>query len=245
VTVSPLAGGGIMSSPAIIPEMREHCDDSQAEQNAASFPASANPVQCGGPDGSAATTRNCGACSELRGRLRSASNIHRPNPADKSEIFSCPLLVGIDGRPRLELRGTRPRWSGQIERCEEAHPMAKRPPRRSSCVAAPIVSGHRGPAGERHRVSQADGVCGIGKSRNPTCEIPPVQCACSAGGERSARSRLRLSSAHRALPDRLRTGSHISRPTTSDAGIFPYVAPGQLIVSTLSDRSVPGRRQFC
>jgi hypothetical protein len=188
--------------------MRVHCDDSQAEQNTASLPASANPVQCGGPDGSPATTRNCGACSELRGRLRSASNIHRPNPADKSEIFSCPLVVGIDGRPRLELRATPPRWSGQIERREGAHHPASRPSRRSSCAAAPFVSGHRGPAGERHRVSQADGVCGIGMSRNPTCEIPPVQYACS--GERSARSRLSL--AHRALPDRLRTGSHIISP---------------------------------
>lgn len=224
MTVSPLAGGGIMSSPAIIPEMRVHCDDSQAEQNTASFPASANPLQCGGPD-SAATTRSCGACSELRGRLRSASNIHSPNPADKSEIFSCPLVVGIDGRPRLELRATRPRWSGQIQRCEEAHPVAKRPPRRSSCVAAPIVSGHRGPAGERHRVSQADGVCGIGMSRNPTCEIPPVQCACSAGGERSARSRLSL--AHRALPDRLRTGSHISRPQPLTVEFFPTSPRGR------------------
>src|SRR5262249_11497894 len=90
VTVSPLAGGGIMSSPAIIPEMRVHCDDSQAEQNTASLPASANPVQCGGPDGSPATTRNCGACSELRGRLRSASNIHRLNPVDKAEMTRRP-----------------------------------------------------------------------------------------------------------------------------------------------------------
>jgi len=82
--------------------------------------------------------------------------------------------VGIDGRLRLKPRATPPRWSGQIERREGAHPAAKRPPRRSSCVAAPFVSGHRGPAGERHRVSQADGVCGI-MSRNPTCDIPPVQ----------------------------------------------------------------------
>jgi hypothetical protein len=85
-------------------------------------------------------------------------------------------------------------------------------------------------------------VCGIGVSSNPTCEIPPVQYACSAGGERSARSRLSL--AHRELPDRLWTGSHISRPTTSDGGIFPYVAPGPLIVSPLSDRSVLRRRKF-
>jgi hypothetical protein len=88
-----------MSSPAIIPEMRVHCDDSQAEQNTASFPASANPVQCGGPDGSAATTRNCGACSEFRGRLRSASNIHRPNPADKAEICCHADLSVVIGRP--------------------------------------------------------------------------------------------------------------------------------------------------
>jgi hypothetical protein len=107
-TDSPLAGGGIMSSPAIIPEMRVHCDDSQAEQNTASFPASANPVQCGGP-GSPATTRNCGACSELRGRLRSASNIHRLNPADKAEIcchadLSVLLAYGnSEGKP-VELR---------------------------------------------------------------------------------------------------------------------------------------------
>ena len=80
VTDSPLAGGGIMSSPPIIPEMRVHCDDSQAEQNTASFPASANPLQCGVLDGSAATSRNCGACSELRGRLRSASSIQRLEP---------------------------------------------------------------------------------------------------------------------------------------------------------------------
>src|SRR5262249_19606391 len=95
-TDNPLAGGGIMSSPAIIPEMRVHCDDSQAEQNVASFPASANPVQCDGLDGSAPTTRKCGACSELRGRFRSASNIHRPNPADKSEICPCCLVIGIE-----------------------------------------------------------------------------------------------------------------------------------------------------
>lgn len=87
-----------MSSPAIIPEMRVHCDDSQAEQNIASFPASANPVQCGGP-GSPATTRNCGACSELRGRLRSASNIHRLNPADKAEICCHADLSVVIGRP--------------------------------------------------------------------------------------------------------------------------------------------------
>ena len=86
-----------MSSPAIIPEMRVHCDDSQAEQNTASFPASANPLQCGGPDGSAATTRNCGACSELRGRLRSASNIHRLNPADKAEICCHADLSAVIG----------------------------------------------------------------------------------------------------------------------------------------------------
>ena len=75
-TDNPLAGGGIMSSPATTPEMRVHCDDSQAEQNTASFPASANPAQCGGTDGSAATTRNCGVCSELRDRSRSDFNIH-------------------------------------------------------------------------------------------------------------------------------------------------------------------------
>src|SRR5712691_11881579 len=70
-----------MSSPATIPEISSHCDESQAEQNTASSPASANPVQCGGPDGSPATTRNCGVGSEVLGRLRSASSIQRLNLA--------------------------------------------------------------------------------------------------------------------------------------------------------------------
>ena len=85
-TVCPLAGGGIMSSPPVAPEMRLHCIESQAEQNDASFPASASPFQCCSAVGSAATARNCGACSELLAGLRSGSNMQRPNePIDQRD----------------------------------------------------------------------------------------------------------------------------------------------------------------
>jgi hypothetical protein len=73
-----------MSSPPVAPEMRLHCIESQAEQNDASFPASASPFQCCSAVGSAATARNC-ACSELLA-IRSGSNMQRPNePIDQRD----------------------------------------------------------------------------------------------------------------------------------------------------------------
>ena len=68
----------ITSSPAATPGMRLHCSANQAEQNATSFPASSNPCQCGDADGCACTTRNCGAGSAFPDRLRSGSDICRP-----------------------------------------------------------------------------------------------------------------------------------------------------------------------
>jgi hypothetical protein len=90
-TVTPLAGGGIISSPATAPEMRLHCIESQAEQNFASFSASANPFQCCRAAVSPATTRNCGAGSEMRDRLRSGSNIERTQePIDQRSQSASP-----------------------------------------------------------------------------------------------------------------------------------------------------------
>src|SRR5512132_1368190 len=98
-----------MISAAAIPEMRVYCDDSQAEQNTASLPASASSAQCGCPD-SVATTRNCGARSELRAWGRSDSNIlSPPQHADKSEIYpQCRLVrsarIGRAGFRKWDLR---------------------------------------------------------------------------------------------------------------------------------------------
>jgi hypothetical protein len=89
-TRTPFAGGGIISSPATIPEICAHCDDSQAEQNSASFPASAKPAQCGGPAVSPAASRNWDACSELRSRLLSASSIQRLNQYIEISYYARP-----------------------------------------------------------------------------------------------------------------------------------------------------------
>ena len=87
-----------MSSPAIIPEMRVHCDDSQAEQNTASFPASANPVQCGGarwfsqqPRATAVPARSFAV------GFGPPQTFIASQPADKSEICPMPLVRVISG----------------------------------------------------------------------------------------------------------------------------------------------------
>ena len=82
---------GLMSSrPAATPAIRLHSNASHAEPNAASWPASSRPRQCGDVDGSTGTTCNGGGGSAFAVRPRSGSNMCGVQSTSRMDIAYIP-----------------------------------------------------------------------------------------------------------------------------------------------------------